>query len=816
MDNLGKIKINKKEICSLSLILLLAMPLMIAFAPNSLAQVGVAQPEKTEGYISVAPTLIGVGQTATVNLWVFPLPNTYNYQAYYGGFTGVTVTFEKPDGTKDTFMPVDGTGSYAAGQTESIGAIFFFYAPDMAGEWSVSFTMPTQNITDSSGTVSYQSCTSDPAYFTVTEEEQLAGLLNGYPWGQLPNEDVYWSYPINSNNREWSAISGDWLGGSGFTTMNLIHGVTCRLWQPYGSSPNTAHVVWKHPLRSGGLIGGDYGSLSYTTALNLQTGVILEGKLFASISPPISAYNVNKFVCIDLTTGELLYTADGSIAGGVHLPGNAYAQSALDSSVVLASSFGAATTSYLFGTTSTTWNYYDPLTGSLVRSIVNASSGFRVVDGTNLAYGTAKGNLTAWDISKVVGNNWPTGITWTRSLPSSLTGSSTTIFGISTDASTIVLMTNPNQYWGFSATDGTSLWNLTLTYPASTNEQVSLYGVDDFVVLDPTEATFKCYSMLTGNLLWTSPSYADSPWATTWTVYNSQTNDLDNLYLALPDGTISALSLETGKEVWRSTAFPSTEYTNNVVPYVTGMVMVGGNIYAYAGYSIGYQINPMPRQAMLVCVNATTGDVTWTLNGGVCPVAAANGYIVGFGQNDGNLYCLGKGQTSTSVVIQNNVVANHATALITGNVLDQSPAAAGTPAVADSSVSEWMDYLHMQNSTLLNNPPTPEGVQVTLTALYPDGSTQTIGTTTTDSEGNYAVNFVPEMTGMYTITASFAGTNGYYASDSEAHLSVVAASETTPDTVAQNTADNTMLLYGIMVLVVIAIVLAALALIRKK
>ena len=151
-------------------------------------------------------------KTATVNLFVYPIPTTYAYLPYYDGYRGVTVTFVKPDGSKDTFMPVDGTGVYAAGQTQSLGAIYFFYEPDMAGNWSVSFTMPDQNLTDNTGTVLMKGCTSNTAYFTVQTDPVLAGLLNGYPWSPLPNDNVFWSYPINLNNREWSQISGDWLG----------------------------------------------------------------------------------------------------------------------------------------------------------------------------------------------------------------------------------------------------------------------------------------------------------------------------------------------------------------------------------------------------------------------------------------------------------------------------------------------------------------------------------------------------------------------------------------------------------------------------
>jgi hypothetical protein len=791
-----KSKENKKVICSLSLILLLAMTFLMVFTQPSLAQIGVPQPEKTAGYISVAPTLIGVGQTATVNLFVYPIPTTYLYSPYFDGFSGITVTFTKPDGTKDTFQPVDGTGQYDPGQTEATGSLYFFYEPDMAGDWSVSFTMPAQDITDNTGTVQYMACTSESVHLTVTEEMQLAGLLNGYPWSPLPND--YWSYPISSNNREWSAISGDWLG-SGFQG-NPIYGSTCRLWQPYGSGPNTGHIVWSQPIKAGGLIGGDYGSLSYAAAISLPQAVIMEGKAFTNIP------NENNFECIDLTTGKVLYTAPGQFTGGVHLPGNPFAQSILgtpgQATVVLNASYGSSPTPYLFsGGVNTflpggTWNYYDPFTGALMMSIANASvASYTLVDGTNLAYGTTTdGRVFAWDMSNVIANNfitqfytppgtvltgdWPAGLTWTRPLPvplisggTAVLGVAPTIFGISADLSTIVLKT-PNQYWGYSTKDGTSLWNLTLTYPVSQNEEMTLYGVSDFIIWDPTASTFRCYSMLTGDELWTSDSFADSPWATTWTIYYAETNDYNNFYAMFPDGTIAALSLETGKEVWRSTAIPSTEYTNNVVPYVLGMLMVGGNIYAYAGYSISYQINPIPRFAMLVCVNATTGDITYTLNGGVFPVAAANGYVIGQGIFDGNLYCVGKGQTSTSITAPDVAVPKGTALTIKGTVLDQSPAQPGTSAVSDEDMNEWMDYLNMQNATLLNNPPTPQGVPVKLAYRLSDGSWIDIGEVITDDHGNFGFTWTPSSEGTYQIKASFLGSDSYWSSSETTYVTV--------------------------------------------
>jgi hypothetical protein len=817
----SKIRENKNATLSLSLILMLAMTLMMAFTQTSSAQVGVIMPEKTVGFASVAPTLVGVDQNATVNLWVYPLPTTYDYHPYFQGFYGVTVTFVRPDGSKDTFMPVDGTGVYVAGQMSSLGSMFFSYAPDMAGNWSVSFTMPAQNITDSSGTVTYQGCTSSTAYFTVQDDPVLAGLLNGYPWSELPNSNTFWSYPINSNNREWSQISGDWTGTS--TTMATVNSVTQLRWQPYGSGPNTAHIVWKQPIKSGGLIGGAYGSLSYTAGTSwIQTTnniVVMDGKVFTNI-PNTTPYGsaLGQFQCIDESTGQVMYTVNGSVTAGIHIPGSTYQQSNFDASVLLESSFGSYFTSYLFGTVAvngvTYWNYYDPLTGTLIRQISNASSA-RLIDGTVLAFGAANNRVYRWNLTSVVNNNWQTGITWAKPLPTPLGYLAPSIFAVSSDLSVLVI-SNRNQYWAYDADTGASLWNLTLTYQVNTNEEIPLAQVDDFIVLDPTAAAWNCYSIKTGDLLWTTPSVASSPWATTWTVYNSETNDLDNLYLATPDGSIRAYSLTDGHLLWTSKAFPSTEYTNNVVPYVMGgLVMVGGNIYCYAGYSTGYQLNPVPRFAMMTCVNATTGDIIYTLNGGIAPAAAANGYVLGSGIFDGNLYGVGKGQTSTTVTIQNDVATNHATVLIKGNVLDQSPASLGTPAVADSAMSEWMDYLHMQNSTLLNNPPKEAGVPVTLTAVDPTGDEITIGTTTTDSAGNYGINFVPTMEGMYTIKVSFAGTNSYWPSSSETKLSVTEASATSAAPTPIANPPYELYTIGSAIAVIVAIAVAVL-LLRKR
>ena len=831
----SKIQGNKKAIFSISLILMLAMTLMMAFVQPASGQYGVAQPEKTVGYASVAPKLIGVGQTATVNLWVMPLPTKYNYDSEWDGFFGITVTFVKPDGTKDTFMPTDGTGGYRAGQTQGLGALFFFYKPDMAGNWSVSFTMPAQNVTSSpgtipagQGTVQFLGCTSGTAYFTVQTDIVLAGLLNGYPWSPLPNPNVFWSYPINANNREWYQISGDWTGVT--STMATVNSPTQLRWQPYGSGPNTGHIVWKNQIREGGIIGGSYGSVSYVVGQSAI--VVIDGMAYVNI-PNTTPFgqSFGQFRCIEQSTGKVLYTANGTISYGTHLPGSTYQQSGTavavgEAPTLLASSFGSNRPAHLWGSNTvggvSYWNYYNPFTGVLTRQIANASAA-RLIDGTMLAFGvgTIVGQtgryVFRWNMTSVVNNQWPTGITWKVTQPMTSWGANPALFAVSSDVSVVVIGTK-NQYWGFNADTGAQLWNITLPYPILSNEQFPLANVDDFIVWDPTAATWHCYSIKTGAELWETPSVASSPWATTWTVYRTETNDLNNLYIAAPDGAMRAYSLTDGHLIWTSTPFASTEYPNNALPFVsTGTVMVDGKIYTYGGYSTSYQINPVSRFAMLICINATNGDTIFTLNGGLMPDAAANGYLLANNQFDGQLYSLGKGQTQTTVTAPLTSLPAGTSALIQGFVMDMSLAAPNTPAVADESMSEWMDYLHMQNATLLNNPPAPKGVTVKLVAVGPNGDVIDIGTVTSNSDGLYKKTWALPSEGEYTVYATFDGSNSYYGSYAVTALSVTKAPQAPTDGGTEvQPADNTMLLYGILVAVVIAIVLALIAIVRKK
>ena len=66
----------------------------------------------------------------------------------------------------------------------------------------------------------------------------------------LPTD--YWTHPMN---RKWWMIAGDWL-------MDRYN-APLTSFNPYGTGPETAHGLWKFQTAVGGIIGEDWGTMSY-------------------------------------------------------------------------------------------------------------------------------------------------------------------------------------------------------------------------------------------------------------------------------------------------------------------------------------------------------------------------------------------------------------------------------------------------------------------------------------------------------------------------------------------------------------------------
>jgi hypothetical protein len=127
----------------------------------------------------------------------------------------------------------------------------------------------------------------------------------------------------------------------------------------------------------------------------------------------------------------------------------------------------------------------------------------------------------------------------------------------------------------------------------------------------------------------------------------------------------------------------------------------------------------------------------------------------------------------------------------------------------------WMEYLYQNQA----KPTNAFGVDVSLSAIDPNGNFVTIGTTTSDVNGNFGVVFKPDVPGTYQILASFAGSKAYGASQSSTYLTVGDGPTVTPGPTA--TPDSVADMYlipatvGIIVAIAIATIVIVLAL-RKR
>ena len=202
----------------------------------------------------------------------------------------------------------------------------------------------------------------------------------------------------------------------------------------------------------------------------------------------------------------------------------------------------------------------------------------------------------------------------------------------------------------------------------------------------------------------------------------------------------------------------------------------------------------MYRGYGIFAVNETTGKEIWRISSFFVACAAISGILTGYNGYDNQIYAFGKGLSATTVAAPQTEMPLGSKVLITGTVTDQSPGqtclgvpAAGTPAIADDSMGSWMEYLYQQQP----KPTNATGVPVHLTAIDPNGNFQDIGTATSDITGNYAISWTPPVPGIYTVTATFEGSNSYYSSSAEtSYRSVSNASSGSTSDSNPNSASN--------------------------
>ena len=380
-----QIERRKSKATAIALLLLFAMAISLVALPNANAATA-----KTYPFIGAMPNPVGVNQEVLFHVGISEA--TAHPQE---GWTGLSITIERPDGVTETISNI---------MTDTTGGTGRVYVPTMVGTYYVQTHFPQQVVTAVAartypvGTVMLAS-DSEKLALNVTEEPRTY-----YPDVPLPSE--YWTRPINQQFRSWGpAIASDWWE----TPPNRF--------APYNDGPETPHILWSTPLAEGGAVGGGIGEQGewLQNQVGYEMGDAYEGKFSGSViingvlyfnrqigqnlptaaGMPSLNYTTNleqRVVGVDLKTGEELWNK--VLGNNERL---AFGQTMFWQTMNMYGCF-----SYLWTTVGSTWNAYDPLTGRWEYTMINVPSGTRNrgPNGEILIYtlnmGTQAAQQTGW------------------------------------------------------------------------------------------------------------------------------------------------------------------------------------------------------------------------------------------------------------------------------------------------------------------------------------------------------------------------------------------------------------------------------------
>ncbi|MCS7227194.1 MAG: hypothetical protein NZ821_09420, partial [Gloeomargarita sp. SKYB31] len=235
---------------------------------------------------------------------------------------------------------------------------------------------------------------------------------------------------------------------------------------------------------------------------------------------------------------------------------------------------------------------------------------------------------------------------------------------------------------------------------------------------------------------------------------------------------------------------PYKEQLWNRAWWLRPLFITDGKIYV--GHYEHSANQPLPRGAPFICLNATTGEEIFRVNGLFRQSRWGGRAIIGDSiiatqdTYDQRVYAIGKGPSSTTVIVQNDVVSLGGTIVIRGTVMDVSPGTrdqrialrfpGGVPAVADECMGDWMLYVYKQFPKPAHNA-NMKGVWVKLDAVncYTGEYIDIGGTHTDPYTGMFTVAWQPPKEGLWWIIASFPGSKSYWPSYAQTSIAVTPA-----------------------------------------
>jgi len=765
---------------------------------------------ETSSYLSVEPNPVGVGQQVNVYLWLLPNPPVASTS-----YHSLSVEVTKPDGTIQT------VGSIATSLT---GTYNFVYEPNQVGTWYFQLNYPGETIGN------FNILASQSPKTSLTVQQQQIQPHTDFP---LPAPNQNWTFPISGINRLWSSISGNWLmrgyNASYSSSTDLI-----AAFNPYTIAPNSAHVVWTYPITIGGLVGGEYENLSYYSGLPLQDKlsppIVISGKVYFNLFGSQASSVLPGVVCLDLRTGkELWRNNDNQVTCG-----QLYDFESADQTGVVGP--------YLWSTETSTYYMYDAATGNQILNFTNAvpsgpNTSNPIIlgnDGTMFVYVLegASGLLALWNSTKAFESNgmipidpsngaalwrpisgtfdWSKGIEWnvTTQSHSSQNGSPASDYPEKIQAvadGVIVTMRDTSSgfavHSAYDATTGKRLWSFDrATTTAHDFTNVTAFGEGIYAQFDSATRSYYAYNILTGEQLWQSDA-AEYPWGA---YVGGAVIAYDRLYSASDDGHIYAFFISNGTKAWEFSSGNTTETIYGTYPFHYGPLIANGILYA----STGEQVPPQPlyRGERLYAINATSGTGLWNMSGSYYLKALAQGYLLTYKVDDDQIYCFGKGETTTTVSLSSSIVENGTSILIQGTITDNSPAEPGTPCVSRDYMGGWLQYLLMQKPCPYATIP---GVPVELRVLLSNGTLRELGMPISSEYGQFNFTWTPPEPGKYAILARFPGDNSYYVTFDWAESDLLVTTPTPTATSSTSSVSPLDIVFLIAVLLAIALSLYA-------
>jgi hypothetical protein len=409
-----------------------------------------------------------------------------------------------------------------------------------------------------------------------------------------------------------------------------------------------------------------------------------------------------------------------------------------------------------------------------------------------------------------------------------------------------------SREWAFSLVpghEGELLWDRTVNFalpnvsPATVEGPMFVEGnITDHVQLRYQESTGKywAFSLDNGALLWKSEDFTETAVGENALNLAGRSTKIayGMIYASGSSGMVYAYDFHTGLN-WTYSVWEDASAVAGDSIYWSGVALISdGKVYVGNGESAG----------SFVCLDAFTGDVIWQADGmfrqafGGSNVFIGDSVIVTLDTLDQRVYAVGKGPSSTTVTAPDVSVPFGSPVTIRGTVLDNSPGTwdsglgtyrnvvnistwdsamklrfpDGVPAVGDESMSDWMKYVYKN----LPLPADVVGVEVVVSVLDSNNNYYEVGRTVADSNGVFALEFVPLIEGKYLVVAAFEGSESYYGSVDEAFIvvetPVPAAPEPTATPVSVADAYFVPAIAGIIVAIVVLGALMALLILRKR